>query len=370
MNAAGSLTVSEQQLEPGSSLVNAEALIEAARKHQRRRWRRRAIAGSGLALLLAAGVIGGVSLSGGTGRQAGRAGQLPSGPPAAMPPWIVVWTSTFRIEVLSSRTGRLIRTLATDVGLYQGLPTLAVSAAGVVYFDDALEGSEWVRSVPLAGGPVMTLGNGASPAISPNGRMLAYVTGPACSLPCPAKPETIVVRDLTAGTAKNWAFTSALPDITSLSWSPDSRYLAFAGTTVTKNGTVMVRSAQVLDTRAGGTLDRARQIPLGQTVVWAGYLSANTGVGVTSGPAGVIRAASGLVEVAVTDGRIIRRLTSLPPHGLGTDNALDGAEHTIAVDHAGRFILIAGTGGIYRWTASMWRPARITRDGLVAVWAG
>jgi hypothetical protein len=233
-----------------------------------------------------------------------------------------------------------------------------------------------VRSVRLAGGPVTTIAAGTSPAISPDGRLLAFVTGTgrACSRPCPAKPESIAVRDLAAGTQKTWAFTSTLPDISSLSWSPGGRYLAFAGTTETTNGTVLARTAHVLDTRAGGTLDQARPIPLGRAVAWAGYLTANTGAGVTVGPDGVIPAAPGLAEVAVTNGQIIRRLTSLPPHGLGTGNALDGAEHTIAADRAGRFILIAGagtgTGEIFRWTARMPRPVRITSGALVAVWAG
>ena len=376
MTAARLSAASEQQLEVSASFPGAEALIEEARRRRRRRWRRRAIAGSGLGMLLGAGVIAGVSLSGGTGPQPGGGGPLSAGAPAAMPARIVVWTSTFRIEVLSSGTGRVIRTLATDVALYRGLPTLAVSAAGVVFFDDARRGSEWVRSVRLAGGPVTTIAAGTSPAISPDGRLLAFVTGTgqACSRPCPAKPESIAVRDLAAGTQKTWAFTSTLPDISSLSWSPGGRYLAFAGTTETKNGTVLVRTAQVLDTRAGGTLDQARPIPLGWAVAWAGYLTANTGVAVTVGPDGVIPTAPGLVEVAVRNGRIIRRLISLPPHGLGTDNALDGAEHTIAADRAGRFILISGagtgTGEIFRWTARMPRPVRITSGALVAVWAG
>jgi len=374
VNAAGLPAAPVRQLEGGLSFQGAEALIEEARRRQRRRWRRRAILGAGLGLL--AGVIAGVSLSGGTGRQPGEAGLAPAGAPAVMPARIVVWTGTFRIEVLSSRTGRLIRTLATDVALYRGVPTLAVSAAGVVYFDDAGGGSQWVRSVSLAGGAVTTIAAGTSPAISPDGRLLAYVTGAgqACSRPCAAGPEAIVVRDLAAGTQKTWALTSALTDITSLCWSPDGRQLAFAGTTEARNGTVTVRTAQVLDTRAGGTLDRARPIPLGQAVAWAGYLTASTGVGITVGPDGVIQAGSGLVEVAVRGGQVIRRLTSLPPHGLGTGNAFDGAEHAIAVDRAGRFILIAGagagTGEIFRWTARMRRPVRIASGALVAVWAG
>lgn len=376
LRAAARSSATAQRL-PGvvSSFLSAEALIEEARRHRRRRLRRRAIAGASLSLLLAAGLIAGLSLSGRTVRHPART-RPPAGTAAAMPPEIVVWTAAFRIEVLSSRTGRLIRTLATNVALYRGLPTLAVSAAGVVYFDDARGGREWVRRVSLTGGPVTTIAAGTSPAISPDGRLLAYVTGTSqtCRRPCAARLEAIVVRNLAAGTSKTWAFTSALPDITSLSWSPDGRHLAFAGTTEAKNGTLMVRTAQVLDIRSGGTLDRARPIPLGPAVAWAGYLTADTGVGVPLSPDGVIQATPGLVEVSVRNGRVIRLLTSVPPPGLGTDNAFDGAEHTIAVDHSGRFLLIAGagtgSGEIFRWTAGMRRPTRIGNGALVAAWAG
>jgi hypothetical protein len=42
-----------------------------------------------------------------------------------------LWQISCNIEVLSSRTGRLIRTLATNVGLYQGLPTLGCRPPGL-----------------------------------------------------------------------------------------------------------------------------------------------------------------------------------------------------------------------------------------------
>jgi hypothetical protein len=290
-----------------------------------------------------------------------------------MPSQVVVWTANFNIEVLSSRTGRLIRTLATGVALNRGLPTLTVSATGVVYFDEARGTREWVRSVPLAGGPVTTIAEGRVPAISPNGRLLAYVTDTGHPTGR-NRPEAIVVRDLPAGTQKTWAFTSIDPDINSLSWSPDGRHLAFAGLTYVKNQTVAVRIVQVLDTRSSGTLDDARRIPLGQRVAWAGYLTADTGAAVMLGPYGVIQAGPGsLVEVGASSGRIVRHLTSLPPQGLATTNAADGAEGTITVDRTGHYLLIAGGAGygeIFRWTFGMRHPVRVTSGAIRAAWAG
>ena len=355
----------------GSSFPGAEALIEEARRRQRRRWRRRALLGASLVLLAAAAAIGGIGLSGRTALSPARAARSP-GPVAPMPSRVVVWTADFKIEVLSSRTGRLIRTLATSVALNRGLPTLAVSPAGVVYFDDARGPREFILSVPLTGGPVTTVAEGRDPALSPDGRLLAYWT--YTDQWALKQPEAIVVRDLLAGTQRTWAFTSYMADITGMSWSPDGRFLAFASTTGIRNGTVTVRTAQVLDTRSDGTLESARRILPDQRVAWAGFLTSHTGVAVLVGQDGSVRADGGLVEVGVGSGRVLRRLTSLPPHGLGTVNAVDGTENTITVDRTGRYLLIAGggmgTGEIFWWTFGMPHPVRITSGALRAVWAG
>ncbi len=385
------MTISRSSTEPelraggaGCAPPGAGALIEEARQRRRRRWRRRAFLGASLVLLAAAAATGAVGLSGpGARSPAGRAPPVPAGPVASMPSRVVVWTGDSKIEILSSRAGRVIRTLARNIALFQRTPTLAVSPAGVLYFDDARgsgrDAGEWVLSVPLAGGPVTAVAQGRDPAVSPDGQLLGYVswTDPSCSpgsLRCPGKPEAIVIRDLLARTQRTWAFTSLVPVITNLSWSPDGRYLAFTAETSVKNGTVMVRTAQVLDVRSGGTLDDAPRISLGRAVAWAGYLTPQTGVGVMVGPDGAIQAERGLVEIRVSNGRVIRRLTSLPSRGLGTGNAFDGAENTIAVDRTGRYLLIVGMGDghgeIYRWTAGMRRPVRVTAGAFAAAWAG
>jgi hypothetical protein len=366
-------TACEPRPTASSSFPGAEALIEEARQRQRRRLRRWALLGASLVVLAAAAVTGGIGLSGRAGRAAaGSTRPPPPGPAVSMPSRVVVWTDNFKIEVLSSRTGRLLRTLATNVALNQGIPTLAVSPAGVLYFDDARGTREFVLSVPLAGGPVTTIADGRDPAISPDGRMLAYVT--YTHRWAAKQPEAIVVRDLPAGTQRTWAVTSFPHDITNQSWTPDGRFLAFAGITEIKNATVTVRTAQVLDTRSGGTLDGARRIPLGQRVAWAGFLSPQAGAGVMLDPHGAIQTGGGLVEVGVSSGRVLRRLTSLPPHGLATGNAVDGTEGAITVSRTGRYLLIAGMGNghgeIFRWTFGMLHPVRVTSGALIAEWLG
>ncbi len=357
-----------------SSFLGADALIEEARQRQRRRWRRRVVLCASAVLLAAAVAV--VGFSGQAAHPpAGGHGPAPAEPAATMPSQIVVWTDNFRIEVVSARTGRLIRTLATNVALYRGLPTVAVSRDGIVYFDNARNHRQWVLSVPLAGGRLTPVAAGYSPAISPNGRLLAYVAWTDCVMPCVSAPEAIVVRDLVTGTQQRWSFTSSLNDITALSWAPDGRHLAFAGTTALKHATVIVQTARVLDTRSGGTLDDARPIPLGQRVAWAGYLTASTGVGVMLGPDGMIHPGASVVEVGVKNGRVIERLTVLSPGGLGVANAIDGTEGAITADRGGRYFLIAGQrrgrGVIFFWTFGMRRPVAVVSDGAMrATWAG
>jgi hypothetical protein len=115
----------------------AEALIAEARRRQRDRRRRaaRLIVGAGLVAAAAAASM--IGFSGYSARAPAKIPGWPSaGPLRTMPPQVVVWTTWFKIEVLSSRTGQVVRTLATNVALFRGLPTVAVSPAGVVYFDD------------------------------------------------------------------------------------------------------------------------------------------------------------------------------------------------------------------------------------------
>jgi hypothetical protein len=370
---AGRVTAGGPHPGAGSSLRGAQALIREARQRQRRRWRRRGLLGVSLMLLAAAAVTGAVGLSGRAARVPVRAAApAPPGPAAAMPSRVVVWTAGFKIEVLSSRTGRLIRTLATNVALFHGLPTLAVSATGVVYFDDVRgDGNEWVFAVPLAGGPVTAVAEGFGPAISPDGRLLAYVTFTDRT----GRPQAIVVRDLAAGTQKTWAFSSTLSDIYSLSWSPGGRFLAFTGITGVKNGWVTVPIAEILDTRSAGPLDGARPIPLAPGVDWAGFLTPGTGVGVMAGPGGLAGAGGSLVEVGAGSGRVLRHLTALPPHALATANGPGGAGGTITANRSGRYLLIAGTGPdgygvIFRWTFGMPHPVSVTSGAFEAAWAG
>jgi dipeptidyl aminopeptidase/acylaminoacyl peptidase len=284
-----------------------------------------------------------------------------------MPSQVVVWTRSFRIEVVSARSGQLLRTLATGVALDRGLPTVAASPAGVVYFDQARGAREWVMSVRLAGGHIRRVAQGRHPAISPDGRLLAYVTDAGAI----TGVEAIVVRNLATGTRRRWAYPSTGPDIDSLSWSPDGRFLAFTVNT-RPFGAATVR---VLDTRRPGPLSGTRAIPLGQGLQWAGYLTPRTGLAVATRRGEKGRGSQQvLVAVAVRTGLIIRRLISLRAPGLFTANSSDGTENAVTTEPTGHYVLIAGSGPdghgeIYRLTIGTHHLVPLAGGAIRASWA-
>jgi hypothetical protein len=282
-----------------------------------------------------------------------------------MPPVIVVWTGNWRIEVLSSRTSRVMRTLATNVAEIRGLPHLALSASGTLFFDDASGTRERLVSVPIGGGPVTTVATYAAlPAVSPDGRWLAYVTNTDGS----NAPEAIVVRDLAFGSERRWAFAAQGPDISAISWSPDGRHLSFTEASTRVGVPYAAAQSWVLDThRPSGSLAGARRIPLVGPVSWAGYLTPRTGVGVIEG-----RSRTVLVVVDVATGRIIRPLTTVR-QALFTGNSSDGPEAAIQTDPAAHYFLIAaagttGAGQILRWTFGMRGPVPVVSGVVRAIW--
>jgi hypothetical protein len=347
-----------------------------------RRRRRRRLAAGAVSLVLAGLAVAASGLIGrGVRTPAEGPGWLPAGPVRPMPSQVVAWTGGFKIQVLSSRTGRVVRTLASNVALFQGLPTIAVSPAGVVYFDTARGPEQWIESTPLAGGPVTPVGPGDMPAISPNGRLLAYLAWtvqiyppntPARDMKPPA-PEAIVVRNLGTGAVRRWAFTSDVPAISSLSWSPDNRFLAYTSQSWTSGMRPPPDVTQLLDTRAAGTLTSARRIPLAPGLEWAGFLTPQAGLAVTPYPAAQGRQQT-LVAVATRTGRILGRLIRLPSQELFTSNAWDGTEGTITADPTGRYLLIAtsgprGYGEILRWAIGERQLAGLAAGAIRAAWA-
>jgi hypothetical protein len=358
--------------------ADAEAVIEEARRHRRRRWRTNGARVAATALAVTAAVVAirlGASghAPGGPHRGAGRVAAVA----APMPPEIVVMDGYGRIEVVSSRTLRVIRTLAAHAEIFQGPNTLAASPSGLIFYDGLTGYGETVFSVPLAGGPARAIAPGRTPAVSPDGKLLAYEAETFSALHG-EMPTGIVVRDLASGAQRTWALPAADADIPAMTWSPDGRHLAI--TTA-----VLSPVTLVLDTTAPGrTLGAARRTPLPPGVSWAGYLTARTGVGVVeAGAYPALR--TSLVEVDVRTGQVIGPLTTLRGPGLPIGDGSAGPEGTIQPDPAGRYFLITGIGPsekipgqttpvadgeIFLWTAGMRQPVPILHRFTLAIWAG
>lgn len=282
--------------------------------------------------------------------------------------------ANFRIQVISSVSGHVIRTLATNVAIYRYVPHPTVSPSGTVFFGDAYymngKPSEQILSVPISGGPITVIGAGHYPVVSPNGRLLAYLAFTDVA----GGPEAIVVRNLQRGAASTWRYSGAGPDVSQLSWAPDSATLSFTATTAgTAGHEAAIQGAFTLDlSDPGRSLQGARRIPLPSGMAWAGYVSATEGIGIRQHLGSA--AGAGWTEPALVDittGRVVRRWPDLP--GLpGAGNAHDGLEGTVQVDPSGRHLAIAeagpGSGSLWRWTIGSRSPARIITGVGTAAW--
>jgi len=110
------------------------------------------------------------------------------------------------------------------------------------------------RSTPLGriervdfttGSRALVVADGTMPAISPDGRKLAYNTGREPG----ATNGVLHVRDLVTGAERTWT-----GPVSQMSWSPDGRFVAFQGSSKSHG-----REVRVLDTEAAGaSLAQAR----------------------------------------------------------------------------------------------------------------
>jgi hypothetical protein len=352
-----------QPVEEAGTAAGVRALFEEAR--QRRRLRHR-IFGLGLAaVLLIAALMVFVFL----------AGRKPTAPPASdggapaagrpippAPTQMVVWSQTspgtLSIQVISSKTGHVLRTLAIDGSAPPNPCPLP---------------REQIASVPLGGGAISVVAQGHDPAVSPNGRLLAYQTFTDVT----DAPEAIVVQNLTTGASTTWQFATNAPDISSgLSWSPDSKSLAFQSETVIK-GVFHLRTHVIDLSSPNRSLDDTALIALplcpaptpwaspgaGRDMLWVGFLSATAGIG-TCHHAGLTRQTdwNQPIVVNLATGRMIEALPVI--RGLE-----GGGFSSFQVDPSGHHLLFvgagSGAGGLYRWTVIGHPPRAVGAPSLV-----
>lgn len=354
--------IEERSTEPAHDVV--QVLFREARHRRWRRW----LVGF-LVLVVTVAMIAAVMLV-----QRSLASKSPGhtrvGPSqqavSAMPTEVVVWEH-FHLDVLSSLDGHRIRTLATDVGEFRGSPSLSVAPGGLVYFDNhAFVGSspvDRIYSVPVSGGAPSYIADGRTPAISPDGRLLAYVSNdPVAGA---VDKESITIEDLQSHGIRSWTATAPEADLWALSWSPDSRFLSFSETASTTPDSVAT-SYFVLDTTGAVlTSGAVYRLPLAPGVSWACFMAGTRSGGLVGVGEAQLRSGLRLVAIDARSGRTIRTLVTIPDASAATVQPDTSGKHLIAAASGpGSF----GYGRLYRWTSGSPNPRAIAPDVLVATW--
>ncbi len=219
---------------------------ESARARGDKRRRRKAITSAVLALAIGAGG-GGIAFTSfdqpanPSGPGMTSSATAPSQPSLPARPGIVAVTDKGALVVLNPVTGEATRILVAS-GVAGG--ALAVSPDGsTVYFAVKLGCQDEIESVPVTGGQPVEITAGVLPAVSADGKKLAFARepfsgGPAnldllpgCTQPTPTSSEfTVVVRDLASGHETGYPAPPGIPAalpvaISRLSWAPGGEKL-------------------------------------------------------------------------------------------------------------------------------------------------
>jgi WD40-like Beta Propeller Repeat len=222
------------------------AAPQAVRARGHQRGRRQALAAAVLALALGAGGAGTAYASLGQpdrdGHGAQAAGRAPSvaasGTGQAGRPDIVAVTTKGALVVLDPLSGEARRILVAR-GVAGGAVAVAPDG-GTVYFTARNGCLGEIESVPVAGGRARMIAPGARPALSPDGKKLAFARQPGSGAAgvChnPPADDQVVVRDLAgggetvlpSGNSPSENGTARPVPVTQLSWAPDGRRLLVA----------------------------------------------------------------------------------------------------------------------------------------------
>ncbi len=214
-----------------------EALVRLA--EVRRRRRRNTVAVTAAIVIIAASV-GGIVLDRGG---ATSTKVTVTGPPATSFRASATLAAMIggHLELLNPTTGQVERSI--EVG-DSGTGGLAINSTGETAYITLAVGAGCdtdIISVDLATGTERVVAdNAASPAVSPDGRDLAYVAVQAAVAYCP--PGNVEVTNLTDGATRSWNLTPQAPagqvtgQVDGLSWSPDGTQLAVGTLLVANSG--------------------------------------------------------------------------------------------------------------------------------------
>jgi hypothetical protein len=307
------------------------------------------------------------------------------------------------VVVVSTDTGRVVRTLASNVSvLAPGVPIVSVAPDGTVFFESAtpspentdVDQGDQIFSVAITGGPIRDLGAGSDPEVSPNGKFLAFISPDPAGLsgeaPYLVPPVGIDIARLSSGSIG--AIRTLAPGpaqinegASDLSWSSDSQQLSFD----LLNPTTNVTTSWTLNTSESTSLAAATRIPLhASSLRWSGYWGknrsgSNVGLGVSFTGSGHQE----VVTINPSTGHVIERLFSVPAEVCtasppADSNGCDSLfSNEVVGDSAGVNVLVAGavplvegsptTSGavwLYRWKAGDRTSTKVAARIDVASW--
>lgn len=256
-----------------------------------------------------------------------------------------------RLQVLSSTTGRVVRTLVSSDVLPQGI---SVGPDRRVFFsrgssEPCAEDAPEIGSVAIQGGAVRHIGFGFAPQVSPNGRTVAF------EVPfCDDRRGTIYLTYLDRKGIPIGTDTGPNRQGFPQSWSPDASGLLFDNT---------LPSGVLQTSRWNRNSLESSLVPLPEN----SYLAFDIG---DSGYIGAARqqANSRFTVIAVNpETGKIRRTILVPP---------DQIEGTLRADSSGRHLLFVTLGPgakearLWRWSPGERATvlAKVSSGGLTAAW--
>ncbi len=359
-----------------SSGIDPELLFREARRRRRRRWLIAGIFGVVVMVILASLAIVFFGRAAGRSASTRRLSRLPT-PVGTVHPYpkqmVIVNAPAQDLQVISSTTGEVLRNLSAAAGNFDGPIQASVSPSGAVYFDHAGraggEPSEQIWRVPVSGGRSTFVADGHTPVVSPNGKLLAYLTWTALT----NAPASIVVMNLATGVSTTWSYSTDGPEISGLSWAPDSQSVAFATSTPTRTSwTNGAWSVPIYSPNR--SLDVTQPIPLLPNAYWVGYVDNTQALEVLDQGGG-----SQPIVMNVATGQVVKRLSVLsgpsatPPGSSGRwqiDSATNSASNVAILRQRS---LPNGAGivtDLYRWSlnASKVGPSLIKRGVWSSAW--
>lgn len=284
-----------------------EAVQAGAAKAVRRR---RLVRGGAAVAGVAAAVVAAIAIFNALGPvERGRVvGEGGDGPPEEF----VAITQQGELQIRRTEDGEVVRTLRDDVDMSYGPPRIAASSDGRFVYTDRFEledcpdggaRTQKIARVLLPSGEIEAIATGAEPALSADGRRLAYVTSSDTSA-C-GHYDTLVVRELGSRTEQRWTANPSEPDwaVSMPYWSPDNRMIKLA---LLEGPSVSVR---LIDTLESGffSLADAHQVPVPEFSAALGYLTEDELL-----TAQTPEDEHDLVTIDPVSGDVVRRLVVIP----------------------------------------------------------